>query len=75
MSAEDLAAAEAGEKMDVCSSDGHGTANGSGTDTAETSANGDDGTAAGGTDTATKDGATAPTVAEKFEEVKSQPTK
>lgn len=48
-----------------------GTANGSGTDTAETSANGDDGTAAGGTDTATKDGATAPTVAEKFEEVKS----
>lgn len=70
MSAEDLAAAEAGEKMDDAAQT-TGTANGSGTDTAETSANGDDGTAAGGTDTATKDGATAPTVAEKFEEVKS----
>lgn len=52
MSAEDLAAAEAGEKMDDAAQT-TGTANGS------------------GTDTATKDGATAPTVAEKFEEVKS----
>ena len=46
MSAEDLAAAEAGEKMDDAAQT-TGTANGSGTDTAETSANGDDGTAAG----------------------------
>lgn len=45
MSAEDLAAAEAGEKMDDAAQT-TGTANGSGTDTAETSANGDDGTAA-----------------------------
>lgn len=52
MSAEDLAAAEAGEKTDDAAQT-TGTANGS------------------GTDTATKDGATAPTVAEKFEEVKS----
>ena len=52
MSAEDLAAAEAGEKKDDAAQT-TGTANGS------------------GTDTATKDGATAPTVAEKFEEVKS----
>lgn len=43
MSAEDLAAAEAGEKMDDAAQT-TGTANGSGTDTAETSANGDDGT-------------------------------
>ena len=40
MSAEDLAAAEAGEKMDDAAQT-TGTANGSGTDTAETSANGD----------------------------------
>ncbi len=52
MSAEDLSAAEAGEKTDDAAQT-TGTANGS------------------GTDTATKDGATAPTVAEKFEEVKS----